>query len=121
MFSNTLYVRVSRNSLRVKHIESGKSLVVTPTEPFSTPRLLVGQFAVAQLALRKAVKELVGGGLVAVAPAIVMQPLEMIDGGLSDVEERIMRELAVGAGARKVAVWVGHELSDAEVKEKARR
>ena len=42
----------------------------------------------------------------------------MIEGRLSEVEERVLRELAMGAGASKVVVWVGHELSDAEVQEK---
>jgi len=43
----------------------------------------------------------------------------MIEGGLSQVEERVLRELAAGAGARKVFVWVGHELSDQEVIQRA--
>ena len=116
MFSNTLYVRVARNELRVKHLESGKTLTVVPPEPFTTQRLLVGRFDVAQHALRKALRELAGGGLLALAPAVVMHPLEMIEGGLSQVEERIMREMAIGAGARKVAVWTGPDLSDADVK-----
>ena len=41
--------------------------------------------------------------------------MEMIDGGLSQVEERAFIELATGAGARKVVLWIGHELSDQEV------
>lgn len=48
-------------------------------------------------------------------PLVVIQPLEMIEDGLSEVEERVLREVAASAGARKVVVWVGHELSDAEV------
>jgi rod shape-determining protein MreB len=44
-----------------------------------------------------------------------MHPLEKIDGGLTQVEERLFHELAVGAGAAKVFVWVGAPLSDAEV------
>jgi len=30
----------------------------------------------------------------------------------------VLREVAIGAGASKVVVWVGHELSDAEVRDK---
>ena len=41
-----------------------------------------------------------------------------IEGGLSEVEERALREVAIGAGASKGVVWVGHELSDAEVRDK---
>jgi rod shape-determining protein MreB len=46
---------------------------------------------------------------------VVIHPLEKIEGGLSQVEERLFHELAVGAGASKVVVWAGAPLSDAEV------
>ncbi len=118
MFSNTLYVRVSTNWLRLKHLESGTSSESRPSSPFTTQRLLVGRFQVAQHALRTGVKELMGGRLIAVAPRILIQPLEKTEGGLSEVEERVFRELAMAAGARKVVVWVGHELSDSEVRQK---
>jgi rod shape-determining protein MreB len=49
-----------------------------------------------------------------------MHPLEMTEGGLSEIEKRILNELAIGAGAMKVVVWVGPELSDTEVREKVR-
>jgi hypothetical protein len=42
----------------------------------------------------------------------------MAEGGLSEVEERVLKEVAIGAGASKVVVWVGRELSDGEVREK---
>ena len=51
-------------------------------------------------------------------PRVIIQPLELIEGGLSEIEERVLHELARGAGASKVIVWVGPELSDAEVKQK---
>jgi len=49
---------------------------------------------------------------------VLIQPLELIDGGLSEIEARILHELAIGSGASKVVVWVGAELSDTEVKQK---
>ena len=49
------------------------------------------------------------------SPKILIHPLEMVEGGLSQVEQRVLLELAVGAGGSKVALWVGHELSDREV------
>jgi rod shape-determining protein MreB len=118
VFVNTLYVRVSRNAFRVKHLETGKSVTVAAQEPFTTARLLVGNFQVAQRALRKAFRELIGGGFLTFAPAVVMHPVEMVEGGLSDIEERIMRELAMGAGARKAAVWTGPDLADGDVRKK---
>lgn len=39
----------------------------------------------------------------------------MVEGGLSEVEERLFRELALGAGARKMALWTGQELRPDQV------
>ena len=117
-FSNTVYIRVSKNRFRLKNIGTGAEADVTPTPGFTTTRLLVGQFREAQALLKEAMGKVIGKGLFTVSPKVVIQPLEMIDGGLSEIEEWVFRELAVGAGAAKVVVWLGHELSDSEVKGK---
>ena len=112
------YVRVRKNQFRVRNLDSAAEATFEAQPPFTTARLLIGQFSAAENLLRRALKETVKGGLFAVSPQVLIQPLEMIEGGLSEVEERVLREVAMGAGASKVVVWVGHELSDAEVKEK---
>ena len=117
-FSNTIYIRVSKNRFRLKNIGTGAEAEVTPTPGFTTTRLLVGQFQAAQAALKEGLGKVAGRGLFTASPGVVIQPLEMIDGGLSEIEERVFRELAAGAGAAKVVVWLGHQLSDSEVKGK---
>ena len=116
--SNAIYVRVSKNRFRLKNIGTGAEAETTPNPGFTTSRLLVGGFRVAQAALKEAMGRVMGKGLFAGSPSVVIHPLEMIDGGLSEIEDRVFRELALGAGAAKVVVWVGHELSDHEVKGK---
>ena len=118
MFSNTVYVRVHKNQFRVRHIESGADTTVMATTPFTTSRLLIGQFEAAQDSLKGALKHIVKGRLFVPSPRVLMHPLEMIGEGLSEIEKRAFQEVAIGAGAAQVVVWVGHELSDAEVKEK---
>ena len=120
MFSNTLYVRVGKNQFRVKHIESGADTTVVASTPFTTTRLLIGQFVAAQEALKSALKQIATGRLFAPSPSVVMHPLEMVEGGLSEIEERTLQEVAIGAGAGKAVVWVGRELSDSDVKDKLR-
>ena len=120
MFSNTLYVRVGRNQFRVKHIESGADTTVVATTPFTTTRLLIGQFGAAEEALKSALKQIATGRLFAPSPSVVMHPLEMVEGGLSEIEDRILREVAIGAGAGKAVVWVGRELGDSDVKDRLR-
>ena len=47
-------------------------------------------------------------------PERIVQPMEMTDGGLSQVEERVIMDMAYGAGAKRVLLWVGGELSRQE-------
>jgi rod shape-determining protein MreB len=116
---SALYVRILKNELWLKDLGTGKEKRVSASPPFTTARLLVGDFDAAALLLRRAFKEVHGGGLFAMAPGVVMHPMAMTEGGLSNVEERLLRELAVEAvRARHAVVWVGPELSDAQVREK---
>ena len=117
-FANTAYVRVTRNKFRVRDLESGTEATFDAQPPFTTTRLLIGEFLAAEGALKRALKDVSKGGIFRPSPRVVIQPLEMLEGGLSEIEVRILREVAIGAGASEVVVWVGHELSDAEVKEK---
>ena len=115
-FSNAMYVKVRRNQFQVRSLKSGLDVTSVAQTPFTTTRLLIGQFAVAEKALKDALKQVSKGSFLAVSPDIVIHPLEMVEGGLSEIEERIIHEIAIGAGAKKVVVWVGHELNDDEVK-----
>jgi rod shape-determining protein MreB len=117
-FQRTMYVRLSRNKIKVRLVEAGTDVEISAAAPFSTQRLLVGDFANAEAAIKKAFRQAMGTGWFVPSPDVVMHQLEMTEGGLSEVEQKILWELAIGAGARKAIVWVGPELSDSEVKEK---
>jgi Tfp pilus assembly protein PilX len=78
----------------------------------------MGNFQAAEAALRKGFAEVQAGSKYLAAPRVVMHPLEMVEGGLSGVENRVFMEVADCAGANRIAVWVGHDLSDQEVLEK---
>ena len=118
LFANHVYIQVRRNQFRIRHLESGADTTVQAPTPFTTQRMLVGDFTAAVHTLKTALKNMAKGRLVSLPPRVVIQPMEMIEGGLSQVEERILREIAIGAGASKVVVWVGPELKDQEVKQR---
>lgn len=113
-----VYVRVRRNQFQIRNLESGFDATVVAQAPFSTTRLLIGQFVIAQNTLKEALKQVSKERLFPILPHMVIHPLEMVEGGLSEIEERIFREVAMGAGASKVVVWLGHELTDTEVRKK---
>jgi rod shape-determining protein MreB and related proteins len=140
-----LYIKLSPERLTVRNVRSGESVSEVPemaistapkqailavgsearraagtqdakvVNPFNHPRTLVGDFTVGEQLLKTFVRKLQGSSLVAIAPLIVMHPLGSPKGGFTQVERRAFREMALGAGASKVVLWVGHELSDAEV------
>jgi len=118
IFKNTLYIKMHANRFDLKHIESGKLLSAPSDIPFTTSRLLVGEFLAADKTLRTAIQKLYKGRFFTTKPAVLIHPMEKCDGGLSQIEERVLNELAAGAGARKIIVWVGHTLSDSEVLDK---
>jgi rod shape-determining protein MreB len=66
-------------------------------------------------------KQLQEGGWFSISPILLMHPMEKTEGGLSQVEERILQELALGAGARRAVIWVGQALTDQQVRDKCRR
>jgi len=98
----------------VRNVEESRAFNQHASPAFSHPRMLVGNFTAAQSCLNSLLAQARGSGF-ALSVAVLIHPLEKIEGGLSQVEERLFHELAVGAGASKVLVWVGATLSDSEV------
>jgi rod shape-determining protein MreB len=93
LLNGTVYVKVSKNQFRVRHVADKKEVTVSAIEPFTTNRLLVGEFAVAEKYLKEGIRKIHEGRWFAASPVIVIQPLEMIEGGLSQVEEKVLRNL----------------------------
>jgi rod shape-determining protein MreB and related proteins len=117
-FEKTGYVTVKRNQFRIRHLESGTEATFDARPTFTSTRLLIGEFRTAEALLKQGLRQVLKSSFISVRPYVVIQPLEMVEGGLSEVEERIFKEVAIGAGASKAVVWVGPQLSDADVKAK---
>ena len=104
-----LVVYVRTNHMEVVNVKNGN--VAQGTGAFTTTRLLVGRFQVAEELLTKLVGEVKSKGFFSARPRLLIQPLEMIEGGLCEVEERVFLELGASAGARHVKVHAGQRLS----------
>ncbi len=114
--SHTIYIKIYENRIYVRNIDACKEISLSSESPFTTERLLIGTFTVAKTLITKGIKIIMGKQFF--APTILMHPIEKVDGGLSQVEERVLRDLAISVGAQKVVVWVGHELTDNDVIQK---
>jgi hypothetical protein len=104
-----LVAYVKRNHMEVLNLTDGKT--AQGNRAFTTSRLLVGQFKEADKLLTRLVQEVKSRGLFSSQPRLLVQPLEMTEGGLSEVEERVFLELGASAGARHVKVHAGPKLS----------
>ncbi|NNF66405.1 MAG: hypothetical protein HKM98_02745 [Gammaproteobacteria bacterium] len=134
------YIRINRGRIAVRNVSSGNyfecgtvvgvdgsdrvvsvGLPVSPdavskSNPFDHPRLLVSDFALADKAFSYVVKMAARDSYFQPSPIIVVHPDVELEGGLSPVEARVLRELSESAGARKTYIHYGHMLSDDEVK-----
>lgn len=100
-----IIVYMWKNKLEVVNTKTGET--VSGSEPFTTERLLMGDFPVAERLLSGIVKKMVRF----IRPRLIIQPFEMIEGGLSHVEERALIEMGQIAGARKVKIYIGEKLT----------
>lgn len=84
---------------------------IEASNPFSHPRLLVNNFLKAEKVLQHGVRTVLKVKVLNPSPVIVIHPREKLEGGITDVECRLFRELCLGAGARAVHLHVGEELN----------
>ena len=112
LLATNIYVKVYRNKLVIRLLDEAESeKTFSPTKNFTTERLLVGNFIIGEDCLKQSIKEILPKKLFTQIPSVLIHPMEMIEGGLSDIESRVFRELAFGAGAVKVVLHVGEELT----------
>lgn len=97
-------VRVEVFADRMEVASGGRSATVRPSVPYAGQRILVGSFQPAVDCLRQALEEIGASGTFKRKPALRIQAMEMNEGGLSEVEERCLREVGLTVGARSVEV-----------------
>ena len=116
MFGSLLYVQIRVDRMSVRNVTKGIMAEGRAESPFSHQRSLVGDFVSAEKLLKALTKQVVQG--LVLKTEMLMHPMERVEGGLSPIEERVLRELAIGAGASRAAFWIGETLTDTQVAEK---
>ena len=81
-----------------------KEVSINSSEPFSTQRLLVGNFDAAWKCVEEAEKKLSIKGLFKRKPKVIVVPKELIEGGISQIEDRVFRELSLGFNPSSVEI-----------------
>lgn len=96
-------IEIYRNKFIVT--ADGATKILVPRSPFTTTRLLVGNFIEAEECLRAGFKEMrLNSFFRFLRPKVQMYPKEMTEGGLSGIEERVLYELGYSVGARSVEI-----------------
>lgn len=82
---------------------------------FKHPRLIVHDFIVAEKTISNFLKKVLKNTIIRPSPIMIMHVTEKLEGGITPIEIRVLRELASGVGARQVYVWGGRELTDSDI------
>ncbi|MCX7894007.1 MAG: hypothetical protein N2544_16770 [Burkholderiales bacterium] len=114
---DTLYVQIFADRLVATNAGTGETAEVRRDARSASPRMLVGDFTLAQQEMKEAVKAVRRGWR---SPEILLHPMERIEGGITPIEARVLLELGAGAGASRVAVHTGPALSGLAVREAIR-
>ena len=111
LLNNILYIRLGEDSCSFYDPKTEKSKKFISASKFSNERLAVSDFVKAEQFLTESLKKFYGFGIIHPSPKVIIHQEFKTEGGLGDVEQRILRELAYSVGARDVYVWQGGKLS----------
>lgn len=117
IFDEVPLVAVRKGKRRSKRVaigsraSSASSSDVEVINPFSHPRSLLAHFKAAELLLEGIFEKLGAEGLFSAPSNLVLQPMEKNQGGLTEVEISAFQALGLSAGARRVYVYQGPELT----------
>jgi hypothetical protein len=98
-----IYIKISRDKIEITDLDTNETVYKQAIEPFSSTRNIVSNFNNANETIKAALKDLrIRTGFLSPLQKVLVQQLEGLEEGLSDVEKRGLRDLAEMAGARKV-------------------
>ena len=133
------YLRLNRDRLSIRNVATGSVVELAPKlgldssntilsvgdplapsavrvlMPFQHPRILIADFTGGEKLVQYAIRKLFGQGVIRPAPVVIVHPDLELDGGLTQIEARALREMVEGAGARKVYLHYGRQLTDQEL------
>ena len=93
----------NKSIIAIGSAAKGKADLVV--NPFDHPRTFLHDFTVAESLIKYALRSMMPRHLFTVSPVIIMQVTEALEGGMTQIEHRALRELAIGAGARKAYIY----------------
>jgi hypothetical protein len=98
------YVRVGRELLVIRNVATGKEYRANDNSPFQHPRVIVSNFEKAVGLVREGLRQTHSFSLF--RPIVIMHWVDTLEGGISAIESRALKEIGFAAGGRRGAYRV---------------
>jgi len=100
-----IYIKLSKNRIEIVNLETLEKISRESVEPFSTERLIIADFNKAEALIRNIIEDLLPRkSIFPRQTKILIQQAESVEGGLSELEKRGLRDLAEMAGGTSVTL-----------------
>lgn len=96
-----VYIKIYPDTIEVTNLKTQQTISRASATKFSSSRLLVAEYNVAQILVREIIKEL---GLSGYTLKVLIQQMKEFEGGLSETEKRALRDLGEQAGGKSVYI-----------------
>lgn len=120
-----IYIKIYINKVEIIRLDIEESTIAIPTEPFSSNRLCISNFEVAEFTIRNAINELVKQRkFLGHSFRILIHQLDKIEGGLCSIEKRALRDIGEQVGGNYVVIYEGEKplsIDDAKIEIKAKQ
>ena len=117
LFKRTpIYIKLFKNRIEIINLETGEIISRESVKPFSTQRFIIADFNNANALIRNIIVDLLPRkSIFPRQTKILIQQVESVEGGLSEIEKRALRDLGEMAGGTPV-ILIDHfrPLSNAE-------
>ncbi len=100
-----IYAKIYNDKIEVTNLVKGDTIALNASEKFSSSRIVLSNFSNAEMLLRNILRELgLSKRFLSPRLKVLLQIMENIEGGLSDLERRGLRDLAEQAGAADIYI-----------------
>jgi MreB/Mbl protein len=98
-----IYIKLFKNRIEIVNLETGEKISRESTEIFSSQRFIIADFNKADALIRDILNELLPRkSIFPRQTKILIQQAESVEGGLSEIEKRALRDLGEMAGGTPV-------------------
>lgn len=105
------YIKLYYNKVEITHLNSGETITKNSLENFSTKRVVIANFNIIELLVRNCITELSQNYKALFTQNIMLiQHVEVMEGGVTEIEKRAMRDICEQAGGVEVYLITNNKI-----------